>query len=76
MAGVAARSPSETYSRAAVMGMAAGIGAVLIPEPIGLGVPPESEHRANQVMTVAWYTAGAVAAAIAANSMRDRRRSE
>jgi hypothetical protein len=75
-AGVAARSSSETYTRAAAMGVAAGIGAVVMPQRIGLGVPPESEHRANQVMTVAWYTAGALAAAVVANSMRHRRRSK
>jgi hypothetical protein len=68
--GVAARSPAETYARAATMGLAAGTGALLLPEPLGLGEPPDSGHRANQVMTVAWYVAGALAAAVAANSLR------
>ena len=68
--GVAAASPAATYSRAATMGLAAGVGAVLLPEPLGLGDPPDSERLANQAMTVAWYVAGAVAAAVAANSMR------
>jgi hypothetical protein len=68
--GVTTRTSGETYSRAVAMGLAAGIGAVLLPRPLGLGDPPNSEHRANQVMTVAWYLAGALAAAAAANSMR------
>jgi hypothetical protein len=68
--GVAARSSGETYSRAAVLGLAAGVGALVLPQPLGLGDPPDSERRANQVMTVAWYVAGSMAAAVAANGMR------
>lgn len=68
--GIAARSSGETYTRATAMGLAAGLGAVLLPQPLGLGDPPDSERRANQVMTVAWYVAGALAAAVAANGIR------
>ena len=68
--GIAGRSSGETYTRAAAMGLAAGLGAVFLPQPLGLGAPPDSERRANQVMTVAWYVAGSMAAAFAANSTR------
>jgi hypothetical protein len=67
---VPARTPAKTWGRAALLGVAAGVGALLLPERMGLGNPPNSEVRANQAMTIAWYVAGALAAAVAANSMR------
>jgi hypothetical protein len=66
---IPARTPAKTWSRAAVLGVAAGVGALLVPERMGLGDPPNSEIRANQAMTIAWYVAGALAAAVAANKM-------
>jgi hypothetical protein len=68
---IAAPTRRETWSRAAALGTAAGLGALLIPERIGLGAPPDSHRRANQVMTVGWYLAGALAAAAAATLIRD-----
>ena len=67
---IPARTPAKTWSRAALLGGAAGIGALLAPERMELGDPPNGEVRANQAMTIAWYVAGALAAAVAANSMR------
>lgn len=59
-------SLATTYTRGTVLGMLAGIGALLLPEPMGLGSPPKSERLPNQIMTVAWYlTGGLVAAAVA-----------
>jgi hypothetical protein len=69
-AAIPAASRRMTWSRAAVLGLAAGTGALLAPARVGLGDPPGSEYRANRVMTVAWYVAGALAAAAAANGMR------
>jgi hypothetical protein len=73
---IAARDRNTTWTRAATMGVAAGAGALLLPQPMGLGHAPGSEVRANQAMTVAWYVAGALAAAFAANSIRYGRLSE
>jgi hypothetical protein len=70
-AGIPASTPSATWTRAAVLGVAAGLGALLLPEPMGLGPPPHSNFRSNQVMTVAWYVAGALATAAAATAMPD-----
>jgi hypothetical protein len=70
---VPARTAAQTWSRAAALGLGAGVGALMLPEPMGLGEPPDSEKRANQAMTVAWYVLGAVVAAAAANGMRDGR---
>jgi hypothetical protein len=63
---IAAPTLGETWLRAAVLGTAAGLGALLLPERLGLGPPPHSEHRDNQLMTVGWYVVGAAAAAVAA----------
>lgn len=57
---------AATWLRAAVLGTVAGVGALLLPERMGLGEPPYSRYRMNQVMTIAWYLAGAAAAAMAA----------
>jgi hypothetical protein len=71
-AAVPASSRGATWGRAVILGLAAGIGALVVPRPLGLGDPPRSGELANQVMTVAWYVAGAVAAALAADAMRQR----
>ena len=63
---VPAATSAATWIRAAALGTFAGLGALLLPERIGLGEPPYSRYRANQIMTVAWYLAGGAAAALAA----------
>jgi hypothetical protein len=69
-AAVPAASARTTWGRAAALGLAAGVGALALPPRLGLGDPPDSHRRANQAMTVAWYVAGALATAAAANGMR------
>jgi hypothetical protein len=64
---IPARTGRATWMRAAVLGTAAGVAALLLPRRLGLGAPPHSEQRANQVMTVAWYVAGAVTTALVAS---------
>lgn len=68
-AGVVGATPSETWWRGVVLGTAAGFGALKIPPQIGLGEPPHSNSRRNQVMTVAWYVLGGLAAAAVANAL-------
>jgi hypothetical protein len=72
-AAVPGRTRAQTWSRATALGLSAGIGALLVPAPIGLGDPPHADRPANQVMTVAWYVAGALAAALAANGLQHGR---
>ena len=66
-------SLATTYTRGTVLGLLAGIGALVLPERMGLGVPPKSELLSNQVMTVAWYLVGGLAAAATAQCLRARR---
>jgi hypothetical protein len=55
------------------MGLLAGIGALVLPQRMGLGDPPHSELLSNKIMTVAWYTLGGLAAACTANWLAGRR---
>ena len=51
--------------RGAGLGLAAGLGGVMLPEPLGLGGAPSGRTPATKFMTVGWYLAGALAAATA-----------
>jgi hypothetical protein len=65
-------SLATTYTRGTVLGLLAGLGALVLPERMGLGVPPKSELLSNQVMTVAWYLVGGLAAAATAQCLSGR----
>jgi len=54
----------DALRNGALLGLAAGLGAVFLPGPLGLGRQP-TETPATQAMTVAWYVAGGLAAAAA-----------
>jgi len=73
-AAVPARTPGATWQRAMTLGAAAGAGALFLPEPMGFGSPPNSHVRANQLMTMAWYLGGAIAAGAVANLFGDAAR--
>lgn len=55
-AAVPGKSTGATFARAAALGLGAGTGALWLPQPMGLGDPPNSDSNANRLMTVAWYT--------------------
>lgn len=62
---VAAGSPRRTWQRGSALGLAAGLGAVFLPRPLGLGRQPEESRPLTQVLTALWYlTAGLSAAAV------------
>lgn len=56
-------SRQGTWLRGLFLGLAAGIGALVLPGPLGLGTAPSNQTNATRAMTVAWYTAGAFVAA-------------
>lgn len=62
---VAAGSREDALRNGALLGLAAGLGAVFLPKPLGLGTQPTERTPATQLMTVAWYLAGGLAAAAA-----------
>ena len=51
------------FRRSLLGGLLAGGGALVLAPRLGLGHPPHAEQTSNRVMTVAWYTLGALTAA-------------
>jgi hypothetical protein len=59
---VGAGPPEGAIVRGGLLGLAAGIGAVALPGPLGLGSDPSNHSNATRMMTVAWYTVGGLVA--------------
>ncbi len=55
--------------KGAVLGLAAGVGGVTLPGPLGLGKAPSARTPQTAAMTVAWYLLGGLAAGAAARAM-------
>lgn len=53
------------WRRGALVGLGAGVGAVLLPERLGLDDAPSARTPATQLMTVGWYLFGGLVAAAA-----------
>jgi hypothetical protein len=65
--------PSHVWRRGLLLGLAAGVGAVVLPPMLGLGRSPGTRTPKTQALTVAWYVAGGLAAAAAARVGSPRR---
>ena len=63
--------PRRATARGALLGLAAGLGAVLLPGPLGLGTDASARTRETQLMTVALYTAAGLVAGAAMQSLSD-----
>lgn len=61
--------PKNAVARGTLLGLAAGLGAVLLPGPLGLGTDASARTPATQLMTVAWYTAGGLVAGAAMQTL-------
>jgi hypothetical protein len=70
LAGLSARRP---LAMGAALGLAAGLGALVLPGPLGLGTRPTRRTRETAWATVAWYLAAGVAAGAAARAVARRR---
>jgi len=55
--------PRHRIARGAALGLVGGLGAVFLPQRLGLGHQPHERWPRTPLMTVAWYTLGGVAAA-------------
>lgn len=62
----------NAYRNAAVLGVAAGVGSVILPEHLGLGSDPTGGTKQTGVMTVAWYLTGSLAAAATYRYLTDK----
>ena len=65
MAGIG--SAKNVWTRGAVLGIAAGLGALLVPQRMGLLSAPAHRSKASQSMTLGLYVIGGIAAAAAMN---------
>ena len=59
-------------ARGALLGLAAGLGAVFLPGPLGLGSAPSRRTPQTAAMTVAWYTLGGLVAGAVYRGLRGR----
>lgn len=57
--------PSGAIARGLALGVVGGLGSVILPPLLGLGRRETSGTPARTAMTVAWYTAGGLAAGLA-----------
>ena len=60
------------WQRGGLLGLAAGVGAAVLPRPLGLGRQPGARSPVTSLLTVAWYLAGGLGAAAAAQRWPDR----
>jgi len=61
--GAGAGEASHVWRRGAILGLLAGVGAALLPPLMGLGQQPHRRTPFTQMLTVAWYFLGGLAAA-------------
>jgi hypothetical protein len=73
-ASIARGAGRAKWSRALVLGTAAGVGAMALPPFIGLGRAPNSQYTSTRLMTLGLYLTGALASAAAASYMNPPRR--
>jgi hypothetical protein len=68
---VALGRPKRPYLRGAVLGLLAGVGALVLPPDLGLGRGPSRARASTSLLTVAWYLLGGLAAARATHQRLD-----
>lgn len=56
-------APQHLWVRAISYGVAAGVGAITLPEPLGLNPEPVTKTKTSQALTVGYYVAGALVTA-------------
>lgn len=61
----------NAYRNGVLLGLAAGIGAIYLPDKIGLGKEMTGRTTETALMTVGWYLAGGLAAATAYQMFSD-----
>lgn len=60
-----------SYTRGLLLGIAAGVGGVLLPGPMGLGNAPTSRSTTTQLLTVGYYTLGGLVATAVTRALKD-----
>ena len=65
-------SPKQPLLAGAVLGALAGVGAVTLPGPMGLGEAPTKRTEATVAMTIGWYLFGGLVAGLVYNRLKSR----
>ncbi|GAB3643150.1 hypothetical protein [Spirosoma arcticum] len=65
-------SPKQPLLAGAVLGALAGVGAVTLPGPMGLGETPTTRTPATVAMTIGWYLFGGLVAGAVLSQWRKR----
>lgn len=60
------------WQRGGLLGLAAGVGAVVLPQHLGLGRQPGARSPMTPLLTGGWYLAGGLVAAAAAQWLPDQ----
>lgn len=63
----------QAILRGALLGLAAGIGGVYLPKPLGLNEKPSNRTPQTKLMTVALYSIGGVVAGMAGKLIENKR---
>jgi hypothetical protein len=66
-------SPRTAWLRGSLLGLSAGLAAVTLPEPLGVGKSPTADTKRMQVTTVAWYIIGGLVAALMYQKLSDEK---
>ncbi|MEJ7737276.1 MAG: hypothetical protein WKF97_07615 [Chitinophagaceae bacterium] len=64
----------HVWKRGVLLGLGAGLGAVVLPKPLGLDEEPSNRTAKTQAMTVAWYLAGGIMASAVMLLMKDKKK--
>jgi len=67
---VGAAGSEKAMLTGSLLGVGAGLGAVVLPKPMGLGVGPSDRTMGTQAMAVSLYLTGGMLAAAAYRKMR------
>jgi hypothetical protein len=60
---------SNTLLRGTLLGLAAGVGAVVLPKQVGLPAQHTARTNETKLLTVAWYVVGGLVAGLVINAM-------
>lgn len=63
----------QAILRGAMLGLAAGVGAVYLPKPLGLNTAPASRTPQTKLMTVALYSTGGLIAGVATKLIENKK---
>lgn len=61
----------KVFQNAALLGLAAGVGTIILPKHLNLGAETSARTTQTELMTVAWYIAGGLAAATTSQVLSD-----